>query len=1307
MKKISVLIFVSMILLLAFSSCTMLIPGLGDTVQGGHQHEYSQEWQTSSTTHFKGCECGVKADEADHADSDGNGTCDTCGFDMSLVPSQFTVTITADEGITLSETSIKAVAGSTVTFTASVASEYELTATGAELTGTEASGANTVYKYSIASLSANITVTVTKAEKATECQHQANLDAATCTENKVCELCEAVLEEAKGHTWVEASCTEAKHCSACDAAEGEALGHNWQDATCTSAKVCLTCDATEGEALGHDWQDATCQAPMTCSLCSITEGEPLEHIWQSATCTEPRTCSLCNETKGSALGHEKVGATCTSPITCKYCDYTEGEALGHAEVTDTGYAATCTDDGLTDGAHCSRCNEVLAEQTVIGALGHSYGELVEYKAAACEVNGNYEHYECSVCHGYFDAEKNELASVIIPALEHNVVVDKAVTPTCTESGITEGSHCSICDKVFTAQITLDALGHDYGDLVPASEAKCEADGNVAYYECSRCHKYFDENKEEIDNVVIPALTHNWDDGVETPSTCVVNGYTLYTCGHCGETKKENELPLADHTWNREAPTCTEDKRCEVCNKADGYATGHSYTIAPTCTTARKCANCDSTTGSALGHSLTTLTCTEDSVCTREGCGHIETEAPGHSYGDLIGEDPAACEKTGVIAHYTCSVCNKNFDADKQAVDTIIIPALEHSFGEWKVLSPTCINKGYTYRICELCQVKETKDETDPTGIHTYGDATCTVAQTCNVCGHENGDPAGHEYNLNAASCTEDKYCTVCKEIFEEATGHTMTERGCLDDICSVCGYVKEGTGLGHDYTSVVTAATCTTEGYTTNTCNREGCGTVTTTDITEALGHTGGTATCVDLAVCSRCEQSYGELDPDNHKTTDEVSWSSDETYHWMTCPSCNNSTGEIAHEYSPKSNGNGTHTYTCVCGVDNGVTSICSGGVQDCFNAPVCSTCNATYGSIRTHNIETTTIAATCLESGSTVEACTYYGCTYCITTEIPALGHDMPEDYTVVDPTCESGGYSIKECANGCGEKDIKDETEALGHNVIATDEIVAATCTTDGYTVYSCANGCGLSENRDAVAALGHTELSAANHFSAAACTREGCGYTEGEKLVYEATATGSILLTADNAAANQIATIQFTAPEDGNYEFTLGADVTIAKFFVNYKDVDKVSQELAAGEVFEISVRLVSSAEAETVIEIIADTAADVPTDNGTITGLTYANYANLSSWPESFEVKVTQSGVLKFTAIDSAGTSYTIYKYKIVESGGTLPTSASTYKEASGITVEAGKTYTIMLGFKSNSFKTAYEADNTLTANITFTLEPTE
>ena len=44
----------------------------------------------------------------------------------------------------------------------------------------------------------------------------------------------------------------------------------------------------------------------------------------------------------------------------------------HKEQTITGTAATCTEDGLTDGKKCSVCNTILQAQDIIPASGHSY-----------------------------------------------------------------------------------------------------------------------------------------------------------------------------------------------------------------------------------------------------------------------------------------------------------------------------------------------------------------------------------------------------------------------------------------------------------------------------------------------------------------------------------------------------------------------------------------------------------------------------------------------------------------------------------------------------------------------------------------------------------------------------------------------------------------------------------------------------------------------------------------------------------------------------------------------------------------------
>ena len=122
----------------------------------------------------------------------------------------------------------------------------------------------------------------------------------------------------------------------------------------------------------------------------------------------------------------------------------------HNRVTVKGLPASCLGSGLTDGEKCSICNEILKEQTIIPALGHTE-EVIPAVAATCTENGKTAGRKCSVCGEVIKAQET------VKAFGHREVIDKAVAATNTRTGLTEGSHCSVCGEVIRKQKVVPKL----------------------------------------------------------------------------------------------------------------------------------------------------------------------------------------------------------------------------------------------------------------------------------------------------------------------------------------------------------------------------------------------------------------------------------------------------------------------------------------------------------------------------------------------------------------------------------------------------------------------------------------------------------------------------------------------------------------------------------------------------------------------------------------------------------------------------------------------------------------------------------
>ncbi len=319
----------------------------------------------------------------------------------------------------------------------------------------------------------------------------------------------------------------------------------------------------EKEIISNPTCETVGYAKETCKLCGESYTENIKatgHAWDAGKITKDASC-------------EETGVktyTCTS---CKATKTEDIKALGHKEVKDATVEATCEKDGLTEGSHCSVCNKVITEQKKIPATGHAWDAGKVTKEATCEEAG-VKTYTCTSC----KATKTE----DIKALGHKEVKDAAVEATCEKDGLTEGSHCSVCNKVLVAQNVVKALGHkEVKDA--AVEATCEKDGLTEGSHCSVCNKVITEQKK------IPATGHAWDAGkVTKEATCEEAGVKTYTCTSCKATKTE-DIKALGHKEVKDAAveaTCekdglTEGSHCSVCNKVITEqkkipATGHEF-----------------------------------------------------------------------------------------------------------------------------------------------------------------------------------------------------------------------------------------------------------------------------------------------------------------------------------------------------------------------------------------------------------------------------------------------------------------------------------------------------------------------------------------------------------------------------------------------------------------------------------------------------------------------------------------------------------------------------------------------------------
>ena len=393
---------------------------------------------------------------------------------------------------------------------------------------------------------------------------------ATCTSGRTCTDCGGS-SEPLGHDWGAwtQNSDEKTHTRICkrDTSHTETENCHGGTATCTAKAVCTVCGGEYGEMAAHSFtaekaeaqylkSAATCTEKAvyykSCAVCGLSSegtadeatflsGNALDHNWGDWTQnsdeeTHTRICKRDTSHTETENCHGGT-ATCTAKAVCTVCGGEYGEMAAHsftAEKAEAQYlksAATCTEKAVyyKSCAVCGLSSEGTADEATFfsgNALDHNWGAWTSNEdgthTRTCTVDGCSAGTQTENC---IDANK-----------DHKCDICDYIISECADDN--KDHKCDYCGKKLTEhtggkatckdKAKCEVCGAEYGELdpknhtnlkhFPAKAATKTTEGNIEYWYCDGCGKYFSDKDGTKEIKKADTVTAKLKDDSKSPQT---------------------------------------------------------------------------------------------------------------------------------------------------------------------------------------------------------------------------------------------------------------------------------------------------------------------------------------------------------------------------------------------------------------------------------------------------------------------------------------------------------------------------------------------------------------------------------------------------------------------------------------------------------------------------------------------------------------------------------------------------------------------------------------------------------------------